>query len=468
MPILPQAPRLRFPARRPSCREHPGFASPPHARLAGCTPASLPHPAHVLSLAARLRFPARYPSCCKCLGIASLPSARPAASSPASLKAGPSKQLIFSGKPNMWLVLILLYWPVLVEGNILNLNINPEARLNSKQLIQYWKYPFEEYYVVTVDGYILDIFRIPHGRENNKTTSPKQVVFLQHGLLVEAGQWYQNLPHNSLAFMLADAGYDVWLGNSRGNTWSKNHTSLSPLSENFWKFSFDQMAKYDLPASIDFVLQKTGQQQLYYIGHSQGTTIAFIAFSSNQQLASKIKLYIALAPVAAPKNAKTPIAKFAKLSDTEIKILFGQEEFLPKTHISTLLSTKLCSQKTLVSICSNILFILSGFNEENLNMAINSGKLQAYDHGRLGNKFHYGQDSPPEYNVSAMTVPTAIWNGGNDWISDPEDVNQLITQTRNLISHKFISEWNHLDFIYGIDAPDKLYYDIMDLLQRNF
>lgn len=33
------------------------------------------------------------------------------------------------------------------------------------------------------------------------------------------------------------------------------------------------MAKYDLPAVINFIEQKTGQKQLYYIGHSQGTTI---------------------------------------------------------------------------------------------------------------------------------------------------------------------------------------------------
>ncbi|KAK9400666.1 putative lipase, partial [Crotalus adamanteus] len=317
-----------------------------------------------------------------------------------------------------------------------------------KQLILYWKYPLEEHYVITKDGYILNLFRIPHGRENNKTTSPKRVVFLQHGLLVDAANWYQNFPHNSLASMLADAGYDVWLGNSRGNTWSKNHTSLSPFFGKFWKFSYNQMAKYDLPASIDFVLQKTGQKQIYYIGHSQGTTIAFIAFSSNKQLASKIKLYIALAPVATVKNAKTPLAKFAKLSDTEIKVC-GLGDFicgLASTSVQNMIHWKQIS-----------LYL----------QAINSGKLQAYNYGSFGNKFHYEQDLPPEYNISAMTVPTAVWNGGNDWLSDPDDVNQLIPQIQNLISHKFIPQWNHLDFMYGIDAPDQLYCEILDLLQRN-
>lgn len=33
------------------------------------------------------------------------------------------------------------------------------------------------------------------------------------------------------------------------------------------------MAKYDIPASVDFILKKTGQEQLFYVGHSQGTTM---------------------------------------------------------------------------------------------------------------------------------------------------------------------------------------------------
>lgn len=37
--------------------------------------------------------------------------------------------------------------------------------------------------------------------------------------------------------------------------------------------SFDEMAKYDLPAVLNFILQKTGQQQLYYVGYSQGAAI---------------------------------------------------------------------------------------------------------------------------------------------------------------------------------------------------
>ena len=77
--------------------------------------------------------------------------------------------------------------------------------------------------------------RIPSGRHESKQSKTiKPVVFLQHGLLGSSFNWVANLRNQSLAFIMADAGFDVWLGNVRGNTYSSHHVFLKPSQEEFW------------------------------------------------------------------------------------------------------------------------------------------------------------------------------------------------------------------------------------------
>lgn len=78
--------------------------------------------------------------------------------------------------------------------------------------------------------------------------------------------------------------------------------------------SFDEFAKYDLPASLEFALRVSKQRRISYVGHSQGTTIGFAAFSKNQALAAKVDLFVALAPVATVSNMKSPIKYLSYLS----------------------------------------------------------------------------------------------------------------------------------------------------------
>lgn len=73
--------------------------------------------------------------------------------------------------------------------------------------------------------------------------------------------------------------------------------------------SFAEMAKYDIPAVLDFILKTVNQDQLFYIGHSMGCAQLFSGCSMKPELASKIKFMIAYAPAVNITEATTPFVK---------------------------------------------------------------------------------------------------------------------------------------------------------------
>ncbi|NXX22960.1 LIPM Lipase, partial [Podargus strigoides] len=359
------------------------------------------------------------------------------------------------------------------------------------QIICHRGYPSEEYEVLTHDGYYVTLNRIPHGRENPRNTGSKPVVFLQHGLFGGGSHWVENPANNSFGFILADSGYDVWLGNSRGTSGSQRHQHLSADQVEFWDFSFHEMAMFDLPAMIDFILQKTGQKQIYYIGYSQGCTISFIAFSSMPELAQKIEMFFALAPVVTLKYARNPFLKLSFLLDRQFKIL---QLLLGRTDASLRLRKlwrflpQICRHSLLHKPCANFLFLLGGYNKKNLNttqmdvytssfpeatsvkniihwiQVKKSGEFKAFDYGSK-NPDVYHQETPPSYRVEETPVPTAVWSGGEDWVADWMDVCLLLPRIAHLITYGHMPDWNHWDFIWGLDAPRRLYSSILEVME---
>jgi len=359
--------------------------------------------------------------------------------------------------------------------------------LPATMIIRGYGYDCEEHDVLTADGWYLTMERIP--RSHDGVPASKGTVLIQHGLLDSSVGVCLNSPTESLPFILADAGYDVWLGNNRGNGYSMNNTKYTPQQPQFWAFSFDEMATYDMPAQIAYALAVTGAETLTYIGHSEGTIQAFAGLT-NTSVASKVNLFVALAPVAFVGHVGSKIFQvLAKFDLAFIEEMLGQMEF----------SLPLAIQKFLPGICSIDptlcefdLALLMGpsvnLNDTRLpymltyepnptsvlNMAhwsqmVRNDKFQKFDYGPVENTKIYGQPTPPQYDLSALpaSLPIALFTGGEDYLADPTDVARMMGQLPGTPYVHFEPTYAHCDFIWAPDAATRIYPLILQLMKTH-
>ncbi|KFD66747.1 hypothetical protein M514_06850 [Trichuris suis] len=368
--------------------------------------------------------------------------------------------------------------------------VDPEAYLDACGITLLHGYACQEHSVLTKDGYILKMQRLSgKGRGRSEKAKIGQPVFLQHGLFRSSIDWLINRPDQSLAFLLADAGYDVWLGNVRGNTYSKQHVSLNPTMKRFWRFTFDQMAEYDLPAMVDYVLDFTNHSSLHYVGYSQGNLIGFACFSEAPDWAKdKIKSFHAFAPIAFLGNVKSAFASLRPFFWFLNWMLeqFGKE-FLPKRKFVRWLGEKLCAGRA-AFLCKNVLLLIGDYHPKSVNATrmpvylahssdgtstmnvahfgqlLATRSMQKFDYGFEGNMKHYGQPEPPLYHPERNPVPTAMYCGSDDLMSDQLDVKRLSEQTRNLLGIYEYEGIHHLDFTWGLNVVSTVYAQFMQVL----
>jgi pimeloyl-ACP methyl ester carboxylesterase len=386
--------------------------------------------------------------------------------------------------------------------------MDPDARRNVQQIVISKGYPSERHQIVTADNYNLTAYRIPHGVNENSTSSsssPRPAVILMHGLLDSSFTWIFNEANESLPYLLADRGYDVWMVNNRGNVQSQlpmvGPGALTPDDDGWWQFTWNEMAKYDTPAFVDYVLGVTKNAKLAWVGHSEGTMQMFAALVSEggAALASKLSSFTAFGPVAFVNHAKLApeLAPVLDATPEQWYASVGRKQFAGFPKKFAFVDEEFCNREP--QACIEVIRIVTGpFPPEQINatrasvfaghepagtsstnmysfvqlaaLPSNESVFQAMDYGYFGNECKYGTPgAPPVYDLSKYpsSLPTYLWSGALDILADPVDVAKLIAVLPPTVKHTQIADYAHLSFCWDWSARNVFYEQVIQFIGSN-
>uniref|UniRef100_A0A6A7G7I7 Gastric triacylglycerol lipase-like n=2 Tax=Hirondellea gigas TaxID=1518452 RepID=A0A6A7G7I7_9CRUS len=325
--------------------------------------------------------------------------------------------------------------------------------------------------------------------------SGKPVALLHHGLMSSSANFVLNDAHEALAYLLADAGYDVWLANWRGNSYSRGHVYLDPNHSDYWNFSLDEVIRYDIPSIFDYILSKTRQPDLYYIGHSLGCVMFWGATNFYPSLSDKVRLMVAMAPAGYMEHSEGLMKKMALFARNNYRLLeaLGIRELLVPNAVRTTIANTLCGpQNPFMSICYALLplyigevrgshdpyytdVFISHFPGGTSSLRIlaqfgqyiGAGGMQMFDFGAKENRRRYGRAGPPKYSFKTVTCPVAVMYGLGDTVTTAKDVQLCAQSLPNLVLNQRVSDpaFNHIDFFFSERATDLVYKPILQLLR---
>lgn len=363
------------------------------------------------------------------------------------------------------------------------------------ELCELYGYYAEEHIVQTGDGYLLGVHRLGwrRGEEDQRVnagpgTVEKKVVYLHHGLMMNSEVWVcLTEKERCLPFVLVEQGFDVWLGNNRGNKYSKKSLHHSPTDIPFWNFSMDQFAFHDIPDTIDYILSTTKQPSLSYIGFSQGTAQAFATLSIHPTLNDKVDVFVALAPAMAPPGlASGIVASFVKSSPEILFLAFGRRAILGS---ATMWQALLYPGIFTYFIDKSLKFL---FNWDTKNITAHQ-KLAAYPHlysfssvktvvhwfqiirnGTFqmfddevakplamsnGNKY-YKVAKFPTRNIK---TPIVLVYGGSDSLVD---IKLMLKELPKHTVAKGIQKYEHLDLLWASDVDQLVFPHVLEALEN--
>ena len=128
-------------------------------------------------------------------------------------------------------------------------------------------YTWEPHTVTTDDGYNLTTFHVTGKVAEEPYIPTLPPILIQHSMSYDAAKWLSSYTSGvPMPLQLADAGYDVWMGNNRGKEYSQTHVRYSVDDAEYWNFGWAEMGLYDVVANVKLIQNETGKDKIIYLG----------------------------------------------------------------------------------------------------------------------------------------------------------------------------------------------------------
>jgi pimeloyl-ACP methyl ester carboxylesterase len=325
--------------------------------------------------------------------------------------------------------------------------------------------PDEVHNVRTADGWRIGLRRYrPHG------PGPRfeEPVILCHGL----GANHLNMdfdPPYGLAQALAARGRDCFVLCLRGHDGAERPGPFNGLS---WGFSFDDHARFDVPAALDHVLRVTGARRVQWVGHSMGGLLAYAQGGTEHEP----KLAGGIVALGSPSSyADQPyLQRLTRLG----RLVAGRRR-VPKAWLTRLVAplggwvTPPFSDLVIApgSVEGPVIRRLETHAFEDLS----AGVLAQFDDWVHGDHFR-SLDRSVDYQdaLRALRVPVLVIGGSLDRMAPPaclrKTMERLQTADRELLllgrDHGQEGEYGHGDLVFNRRAPREVYPAIAAWLER--
>ena len=358
-----------------------------------------------------------------------------------------------------------------------NIRRRPPVKGLCADVIERYNHPCSEHKVQTKDGYVLGLHRVSSrsGILRKKNGPP---VLLLHGLFMAGDAWFLDSMDQSLGYILADHGFDVWAGSVRGTFWSHGHTCLSEKDKDFWNWSWEELALYDLTAMLHYV-HVVSHSKVFVVGHSQGTIMSLAAFTE-PDIVKMVQGAALLCPITYLEHVSAPLVlRLVSMHLDQLVLALGIHQLNFRSDIGVQLLDSICDGHV---DCNDLLASITGTNccmnisrvdfyleyephpssSKNLNhlfQMIRKGTFAKYDYGKWKNLKRYGTFEPPKFDLSRIPKSLPLWMGygGNDALADPIDFQHTLEELKSKPELLFLENYGHVDFLSSVTANRDVY-----------